>query len=488
MNITKSSVVGALISLSLVAACGRDEKTNNPAIDGGTGGSDSGSNSAQIHIQDVQSNSMAVNTAVELHGVVVTAVDAFGDKTSAFWVEETGGGPFSGVQVFVNTQVDILSSIAPGDVVDISGAIKTEFVLSSDTTGRTTTELQSPKGGMLKVTKTGTAAVPEAHVIDAAALDAMSASARDAEYEKWEGVLVQVRNVRSRSYPISFGAAPFPVDSYKISVSDNLVVESTQTPFVAIDGLTCFDTITGVEDYFFDWLLLPRAAADIKTGTGCTPVTPTATDITAIQAATPTGVIELDNVYVTGVSFNKTSMWLSTTPTAAPNEGGYVFQASKALPLDSSIVIGSKVTVIGTVTEFNDDTLGGTLTEISPLKITVVTPTAATLVPVTGMTAAQLLVAAVAPTYESVLVTLDNVNITALGATANGFVATAKQGTASLNVGTDIIQLKSTDLGCYQTVTGFWTNLEAAGTTVTTKPNSFGFVVRTLGDKGSACN
>jgi len=493
MRTTKSPVVGILLGLSILAAC---RGSNNANPDGSTGaGSDTGGRT--IHIQDVQSDTMAINTLVDLHGVIVTAVDTFPLRTSAFWVEEPGGGPFSGVQVFVNRQVDLLGKIAPGDIVDITGASKTEFVLkdaagnSQDKSNRTTTELQASMGGMLSVTKTGTGAVPAPHVIDAAALDGMSMTDRDAEYEKWEGVLVEVRNVRSRSFPVSFasGSPPFADDSYKVNVTDNLILESTQTKFAGLDGLTCFASITGVEDYFFDWLLLPRAATDLVIGTNCAPVATTTSTISAVQSALPTGVVELDDVYVTGTSFNKTSFWASTSPNAAANEGVYVFQSSKTITLDPVIVPGTKLNVIGTVTEFNDDMAGGTLTEVQPLRITVAAGTPAALTPMTGVTVVTLLDPANAPMYESVLVTLDNVKISAIGASANGFIATAAQTVGQtatpFGIGTDINQLVAADLACYKTVTGFWTNLQ--GASATTKPNAYGFIVRDLGTKDGTC-
>src|SRR4051794_9358229 len=99
MNITKSSVVGALLGLSLVAACGRDDKSNN-TIDAG-GGSDSGSGSGGgLTVKDVQADSMKSGTAIELKGVIVTAIDGFGGKTGDFWVQDTDGGARSGVHVF----------------------------------------------------------------------------------------------------------------------------------------------------------------------------------------------------------------------------------------------------------------------------------------------------------------------------------------------------------------------------------------------------
>lgn len=486
MKNTNLPVLGALLGLSLVAACrGGSGGGNNPQPDGSVGpGSDTGP--AAIHIQDVQSDTMPPGTAVDLHGVVVTAVDTFGAKTGDLWVEEPGGGERSGVHVF-GAPVAQVANLAPGNIVDITGAIKSEFALSSDTTGRTVTELQAPKGGTLTVTKTGTGTVPAPHVIDALALDAMTQAQRDAEYEKWEGVLVEVKTVTARSFPQGFGSKPYPGDAYKVNVTDNLVLESTQAQFSAIDGLTCFASIIGVEDYFFDWLILPRSSADMVSGTGCAPVATTPAAISTIQAVLPAGAVELDGLYVTGVASGNTSFWISTSPTSAVNEGVFVFQSSTTIALNPAIVAGAQVNVIGKVTEFNDDTLGGTLTEVQPLRITVVNGTPAALTPVSGQTAMSLLDPTTAPQYESVLVTLDNVAITAIGNTNNGFVATGKQAGTSFGLGTDILHLAAADVDCYASLTGFWTNLEAAG--VTTKPNAFGFIPLTLTGKGTGtCN
>lgn len=481
MKITKASFAGFMLGLSLVAACrGSDNDATPDAPGGGDGGTDSGK--TEIQIKDIHES--PTGTAIAVNNVVVTAIDTFGAKTGSFWVQDFEGGAYSGIQVF-NGPTAVVATLKKGDVVNISGAEMNQFIYKTDTSGRLLAELQPPKGGAITVVKTGaTHALPAPHVIDLAAIDAMSATDRDAEYAKWESSLVQVKNVRTRSYPVSFSSAsaPYPEDSYKVSLSDSLVLESTQAKFGAIDGLTCFASITGIQDYFFDWLLEPTSADDYVAGTDCAPLATTASTITALQATTPSGAITLENVYVTGISANKTSMWISTSPTAAVNEGGYVFQPSKSVVLDPTIVVGARVNITGTVSEFNDDTSGGTLTEIAPLRISVVDSTAAVLAPITGKTVTELLVAATAPTYESVLVTLDNVKITELGVSDAGYVATGVQAGTSFKIGTDILRLADADKGCYKTVTGFWTNLVIAG--VTTKPNSFGFIVRTLGDKG----
>lgn len=506
MRITKVQIAAALLGLSFAGCRGSDNKGNPDAAGPIDGTIDTPSGEGGLKIQDIQdpNGSVKDNGAVaELKGVIVTAVDTFGNRTGDLFVQQPGGGPYSGVKVFGASVTD-LGKLTAGDIVTITGALKSEFVLKNmdgspqDTSGRTTTELVAASKGSLAVAKTGHTDVPAPYALDANALDAMAQGARDAELEKWEGVLVTVSNVRSRTLPIGFGSRPYPADSYKANITANLVAESTMSPFVGVDGLACFAKMTGPIDYFFGWLLLPRSADDVMAGSACTPVPVTDSTISAIQGAPqpPTGAVKITDVYVTAKSNNGQSFWASTTPTAAPNEGIFVFQSASMLPLTASVVVGAKVTVTGNVTEFNDDTMGDTLTEFGPLRYVVSTDEPVAITAVSGKTVAELLDPATAKTYESVLVTLDNVAITAVGASANGFIATGKQAGTEFKIGTDIVQLKGPnpptdptgDLACYKTVTGLWTTLEIAG--ATTKPNSFGFIVRTLGTKGAAtdCN
>lgn len=485
------------------------------------------------HIQDVQNDAMAPGTAVSLSGVVVTAIDAYGAKTGDIWVEEPGGGPFSGVHVF-GAPLSVVSTLAVGDIVSIDGAEKDEFAYQGsngsggDMSGRSVTELKPVTGGMLTVTKTGTGTVPAPQMVDALAIGQKATQAeRDAEWEKWEGVLITLTNVSANSDAKCVGSmcTDSTLDNFKIT--GGAVVESALAAFPgtapgSIKANDCLASVTGVVDYFFDYLVLNTSTAGIATGgTGC-PVAEGAshavcsdgidndgngfsdcmdngciagdavcrptTTIPAIQATTPTGGVTLDNVFVTAVSFNKRSIWVSSSLTAAPNEGVFVFNAANGAALDASVVVGAKVTVAGkSVQEFNDDMAGGTLTEVNGLSVTVVTPTG-TVVPVTGQTAATLLAPATAPAYESVLVTLTNVNITTLGTMTNGFVATAMQNGTPFKMGTDAVHLATTDVGCHASITGLWTNLEAASPMASTKPNAFGFIPVTLSPVAGTCN
>lgn len=509
----RTLTLSSLLGLSLVG-CRSD--SNVKVTDGNNTGGDSGSNAA-LTVKDVQNAAMPVGTAVALHGVIVTAIDTYGTKTGDIWVEDAGGGAFSGIHVF-GAPTSQVASLTVGDVVDITNAEKSEFAISSDTSGLSETELVGAAGGMMSVTKTGSGAVPAAMVVDALAIGQMSDPVmRNAEWEKWEGVLITLNNVSALSSPKCITSQGMCPDATRTSfnITGGAQLESTLADYGmvtpsggaarAIKAGDCIGGVTGVLGYAFNYQLqntgpvtglgtacpAPESVCgdgidnDGNTFTDCNDnacivsasVCRTPSDITMVQAMTPTGAVEIDNVYVSAIAHNGRSFWVSTKATATPNEGLYVFNNQT---LDPAIAIGTKVSLIGKVSEFNDDMMGGTLTELAPLQIMPVTGAAVPMVPVTNKTVAQLLDAATAPQYESVLVTLTNVKFTALGSTANGFVATAEQtvGTTktTFSVGTDIAQLTAANLVCNATVTGLWTNLEAASNNATTKPNAFGFI------------
>jgi hypothetical protein len=265
-------------TLSIVFAC----RSNS-----GDGGIDAGSNGSNGNcptIMQVQSDSMPPGTAVCLNNVVVTAVDTFGTRTGDFWVEDPAGGPFSGVLVFPPaTALSMVQALNVGDIVSISGTVKDEFALTGsngDMTGRTDTELDVPKGGALTLTKTGTGAVPAPSVVDANAIGQLfdptqaktngGGAAFNAAWEMWEGVLVTMSNVDAFGAPKSFGSGG--ADQFDLDISGDARMEGALMDITAsnIKVDTCMGTLTGVVDYFFEYLVYPRTAADFNTsGTGC---------------------------------------------------------------------------------------------------------------------------------------------------------------------------------------------------------------------------
>lgn len=438
----------ALLSTGLVFALfacrgGGDSKGDDmPMVDAPPGG---------LKVKDVQNDSMMPGTAVELRGVVVTAIDTFGDRTGDIWVQDPEGGAFSGVKVF-GPPVDQVVSLQIGDLVDITNAEKDEFALTSDMTGRKVTELKGAAGGTMTVTKKGAGTVPAPAMVDAKVLAAMDKASREMEWEKWESVLVTVVNARQLAAGRAFGTGP-DQNEFRISgiarVQSGLAALNTDGAF----GV-CYASITGVGDYFFNDLVLPRSTADIVSGgIGCNPM---ALNIEEARTGTNVELARLTDVFVTGISFNKKQLWLSTSLTAAANQGVYVFRGSSAAVLPTDVVVGAKVTVDGAVDEFNNDTMGTTLTEIVDPTITVVAAPTAPPVPVANQTAATLATAGTGEPYESVLVTLTGVKVNDVGTSPN-YNGQLQQGATTFASDDDILRLGAADMGKCFTITGLWT-------------------------------
>lgn len=457
----------ALVGLSLLAGACRSDDDPNPTVDAPPNGD---MNTPPVtSIRDVQNDALPSGAPVQLSNVVITAIDTYGARVGDLYVQEQSGAPeFSGIKVFGVTTEQLLG-LAVGDVVTINGAEKDEFALDTDLSGRTVTELKPVSGGMMTVMKTGTAALPTPAMVDAKAIDELATQAeKDTAWEKWEGVLITVINARQTTAVEDFasGMTQPADDQYQFSISGGARVQTAlaafPTPEPAVQ--TCYAGITGIGDYFFNYLLQPRMTSDLTAGgTGCA-VSQTAT-IAGIQAGTTLGPVTLNDVYISGIAFNKKNFWISSSLTAAPNEGLYVFRGSGAAVLPMDVVVGAKVNVTGVAAEFQGtDNMGESVTQLTGPAVTVVTAPTTAPTAVTGQTVADLKVAATGEPYESVLVTLTNVKVTALGAMPNfiveltqtvGGIATAFKGDD------DVFRFVATPTDptgtCYASITGFWT-------------------------------
>jgi len=402
----------ALLSTGLVFAlfaCRGGGGDDTPMPDGPVGGS--------VKVKDVQAETMPVGTAVELRGVVVTAIDGFGDRTGDLWVQDVEGGAFSGVKVF-GAPLDQLAAIAVGDLVDITNGEKDEFALTSDTTGRKVTEVKGAAGGMLTITKKGTGTVPAPQVVDAKMIATMDKATREAEWEKWEGVLIKVTNARQLAAKRTFGSMPGP-DSTEFRITGIARVQSVLADLNADEGFgVCYDSITGVGDYFFNDLVLPRSAADIVSGgTGCNPFAQT---IVQAQTGTNVEIAQFTNAVVTAIGAGGKGYWVADAAQGAVNNGVFVYTGSDPAP--ATAVIGSIVNVQGFVDEFDAPSAptGDKLTELSTetgARGTVVTVAGSAPTPLNA-TVAQVGTIAGGETYEGVLVKLSGVKVTNLNAGA----------------------------------------------------------------------
>ncbi len=436
----------AVLGLSLVACRGG----NTTGDDASTADSPPG---GSVTIQQVQDAAMAVGTPVTLDGVVVTAIDSFGARTGDLWVEEAGGGEFSGVKVF-GAPLDQIAALQPGDIVTITNAVKDEFALTADMSGRKVTELKGAGMGMMTITKTGTGAVPAPVTVDAKAIEALpDFTARDAEWEKYEGVLINVVNARQLSGVGTFGTNP---DQKNFSATGGLVVETVLADFpVGATAATCYTGMVGIGDYFFNYLLLPRASTDLATGgTGCS-ILSTAT-VAEVQAGTKTGTVQLNDVFVTGrdrlgAMGKSRGLWVSDSLTAAQNTGVYVFTGS--VP-DVSLAIGAKVSLIGTTQEFDvSPPVGDTLTELSNSFVTLTSAPTSAPIPATT-TAAVAGSLANGEAFEGVLVKMTTLKVTMADA-GQGKVELTDNANGKVLMDNDSFVFAAQVLNtCYASVTG----------------------------------
>jgi hypothetical protein len=352
--------------------------------------------------------------------------------------------------------VGVVSNLMPGDLVDITGAAKDEFGL--DTDDSTVTELSPLSSGSLVVTEVGSGTVPEPHVIDALAVGRMAAADREAEYEKWEGVLVKVENVSvtSEIRPVS-GSMPDPT-FVAFSITGVLEVDSslaeipysaTNPPAPFVTGGDCLASVTGMGDYFFNYKVLPRSLSDIALGgTGCPapeapgtcadgidndangfmdcadrgcsaePSCTTDTTVSNVQMGMHMdgSRIRIQDAVVMAVGRGPTNIqniWVADSLTAGPYNGLQVYRGSSAGLLPTGVVAGAHVMIEGEVDEFNNNSGTGTLTEIKNPTITFASAPSGAPTPVTtGITVATLTNDTTGEPYEGVLVELTNVRMT----------------------------------------------------------------------------
>ncbi len=463
--------LAASLSLALFACRGDD---GGGTTDGGGSGGD-GSNAGDVTIQEIQNDAMASGTAVELRGVVVVAIDTYGSRTGDLYVSEPEGGPFSGVKVFGASLTDV-AMLQVGDLIDITGAEKHEACTEAAPCGTVIfrdgaglTEVQGVAQGSLVITKRGTGTLPTPSIIDAKAIAEMPAAQQLAEWEKWEGVFVTVQNARQVSEFLPFDVGD---DQKQFTATSDFKVQSSLADLGtnAVLG-TCYSSITGVGDFFFNYLVLPRSSADlVGGGTGCS-VLSTAT-IAQVQAGTVSGSVQVNDVFVTAVSKDKKNIFVSTTLNAASGEGLYVRGPGANLP--ATIVSGAKVSILGTVTEFNNDATGDTLTQLTNAAITLVAAPTTQPVPVTNQLVATLNVPATGEAYESVLVTLTNVKVVTVGGTAGVSDVAQFPGNVPFKADDDMYLFVAGDANaCYASITGIW-NYNAFGNTYVFLPLGVG--------------
>lgn len=207
-----------------LAACGGAAATDiDGSVEGDAAGPIDAGTDAETTIYDIQTPGGVASkpgTSVTLGGVVVTAIDWFGDEIGDVYVQEPAGGAYSGV-VVVQPAVGGglgLEDVQVGDRVDLTGGEVEELNGS--------TRLVSRDGAPVTVTRTGGGAAPAPALVDPVLL-----ASDPVEADKWEGVLITSSNVA-----VTAGAAG-------ISGTDPSLAEMTITGPIRVQS-----SLTGVSN------------------------------------------------------------------------------------------------------------------------------------------------------------------------------------------------------------------------------------------------
>lgn len=374
--------------------------------------------SGEVTIFQVQGTEVPDGASIQLNDVIVTAIDTYGMRTGTFFVQDPAGGEFSGVLVFGASPADV-AGLTPGDRVRIEGAKKQEFTGPTSgpfQDGQSTTEVVPESTGSMTVTVLESGTVPAPALVDAAAIGALpDFMDRNAEWEKWEGVLIKVENVNALGITECVGSACPDDTNTTTDITGDIDIQTSLAPLPSNVALgDCFASVTGVVDYFYDYHIYNTSADAVVTGgTDCELVNEAAS-VVEIQTGAVTGLVTLTNVFVTGrdEAGGSQGIFVADSLTAAQNNGVLVYTGSMAPP--ANIAVGAKVNVTGTVVEFDiNPAAGDTLTELTNAAITFVEAPAAAPTPATSATAAQL--SDIGPTgevWEGVLVRLSTVKVT----------------------------------------------------------------------------
>ncbi len=250
------ALTAGAMGLLLAAGCadsGDDSGQNNNVNNTNNNNNNTNNNTNDDTVYQVQDDTASgfieTGANVDLQGVVITAIDTYGDRTGNIWVEEPAGGAFSGVLVYNPTvTTGTIADLNVGDIVNVTG-VKDEFALEGqDPTGRTVTE----------ISQATVERVAQGQPVDPEEVSSPEAVMSDPGGEQYEGVLVVLRNVRSTGVN-SYGDHTF---TGGLVVKDDLMDISS-----AVTEGTCYSQVVGVINYFFQYQLLPRTAADFVVAT-----------------------------------------------------------------------------------------------------------------------------------------------------------------------------------------------------------------------------
>jgi len=317
-----------VLSFALLCACGLQPKTVTD-----TGDDDTGSVSTSgATVADLQGGLVSPGEVVTLNRVIATTGLTADGK--GFFVQDAGGGEFSGLYVYLQSGGDEVQ-VEPGLELSLTGEVK-EF---PEEEAETETELVVSSATNVVVTGTGEITVD--------AVDVASVT----DWEPWESCIVSVGAVEVTEGVNNYG---------EVTLGNGLKMDNLFFDFEADAGDT-FTNVTAVLGYkWSEWKLLPRGEEDLEGYVTQPAPDPIAATIAEIQA----GDFAVDTlVSITGViatSQATSGNFYVQQEGGGENSGIYIYAWDEA---ETEIALGDVLDIEGYVTEYETD--DSSLTELT---------------------------------------------------------------------------------------------------------------------------
>ena len=203
-----------------------------------------------------ESGFINLDQGVDLNCVIVTTPSHFvDDNLDGFYVEDFGGGAFSGIKVV--TATGGADDVKVGDILDITGDLKEYYCL---------TEFDAVQ---ITVTDSGDAPAPTA--VSEADVKAVGGD------ESFEGVLVELENVTVDSTDKWGGFKTTGGVSIASTIFGDLVPAESGCVYKHVIGVVDFS--------YGEYKVLPRFAADVDAGDCDDPLPPEDTTVEEIQTS-----------------------------------------------------------------------------------------------------------------------------------------------------------------------------------------------------------
>lgn len=313
-----------------------------------TGGEPTGGGVVDVTIYDIQQNKVPDKSLVELKDVVVTSpVFLSKDGEGNFFIAEKGGGEYSGIQVYVYSDVTAeldadgkLPTV--GDVLELRATYQEFFEYS---------ELTLQAAGDLTITGAGPVPAPTS-------VAAADIATNGAKAENFEGCLVQIEGAEVTA----------PVEMYgQFQVDGSLVVDDLfflPSPGPKPPQGQVFTKLIGQLTYNYEeFKLAPRDCADYQGWAGCTTPDPTTDtnpncgtggEVTIFQLQQdeicPQELVTVSGVVTSGLTFKKDGFFIQD-PAGGEYSGIFVF-IGEGNPNMIAVNPGDAVTVSGAYDEF----------------------------------------------------------------------------------------------------------------------------------------